>query len=87
MAEKRGSYEEWLQRRDRVTYNRYRAPRVVVKQAVEAAKRMADRRWRERLGNDFEGNKKMFRKEVKRGRKGEQASVEMVTNVKGINDP
>ena len=42
------------------TYDRYRAQRVAVKLAVEAAKRMADRRWGERLGNDFEGNKKMF---------------------------
>ena len=33
---------------------------------------MADRRWEERLGNDFEGNKKMFWKEVKRVRKDEQ---------------
>ena len=47
--------------------------RVAVKLAVQAAKRIADRRWGERLGNDFEGNKKMFWKEVKRVRKGEQA--------------
>ena len=42
---------------------------------------MADRRWRERLGNDFEGNKKMFWKEVKRVRKGEHAREEMVQDV------
>ena len=66
-------FEEWLQRRDSVTYDRYRAQRVAVKLAVQAAKRMADRRLGERLGNDFEGNKKMFWKEVKRVRKGEQA--------------
>ena len=71
VAEKRRAFEEWLQRRDRVTYDRYRAQRVVVKLAVKAAKRMADRRWGERLGNDLEGNKKMFWKEVKRVRKGE----------------
>ena len=41
--------------------------------AAQAAKRMADRRWGERLGNDFEGNQKMFWKEIKRVRKGEQA--------------
>ena len=57
--------------------------RVVLKQAVHAAKRMADRRWGERLGNDFEGNKKMFWKEVKRVRKGEQAREEMVKDVNG----
>ena len=42
-----------------------------------------DRRWGERLGNDFEGNKKMFWKEVKRARKGEQARKEMVKDVSG----
>ena len=34
VTKKRRSFEEWLQRRDRVTYNRYRAQRVVVKRAV-----------------------------------------------------
>ena len=41
--------------------------------AVKVAKRMADWRWGERFGNDFEGNKKMFLKKVKLVRKGEQA--------------
>ena len=52
-------------------YDRYRAQRVDVKRAVQVAKRMADRRWGERLRNDFEGNKNMFWAEVKRVRKGE----------------
>ena len=56
---------------------------VAVKLAVQVAKRMADRRGGERLGNVFEGNKKMFRKEVKRVRKGEQARDEMVKDVNG----
>ena len=77
VAETRRAFEEWLQRRDRVTYDRYRAQRVAVKLAVQAAKRMADRRWGERLGNDFEGNKKMFQKEVNEVRKGEQERKEM----------
>ena len=51
-AEKRRAFEEWLHRRDRVTYDRYRVQRVVVKRAVKVVKRMADRRWRERLGNE-----------------------------------
>ena len=34
------------------------------------------------MGNDFEGNKKMFWKEVKRVRNGEQASDEKVKDVK-----
>ena len=54
---------------------------MAVKLAVQAAKRMANRRWGERLGNDFEGNKKMFWKEVKRVRKGEQTRKEMVKDV------
>ena len=56
---------------------------LAVKLAVQAAKRMADRRWSERLGNDLEGNKKMFWKEVNRLRKGEQAREEMVKDVNG----
>ena len=54
-----------------------------MKLAVQAAKRMADQRWGEgeRLGNNFEGNKKMFWKEVKRERKGEQAREGMVKDV------
>ena len=35
------------------------------------------------MGNDFEGNKKMFWKEVNRVRKGEQAREEMVKDVNG----
>ena len=42
---------------------------------------MADWRWGERLGNDFEGNKKMFWKLVKRVRKGEQARDEILKDV------
>ena len=61
----------------------YLSQRVAVKLAVHAAKRMADRRWREGLVNDFEGNKKMFWKEVQRVRKGEQAREEMVKDVNG----
>ena len=70
VAEKRRAFQEWLQRRDRITYDRYRAQRVVVRVAVQVANRMEDQRWGERLGNDFEGSKKVFRKEVKRVRKG-----------------
>ena len=31
VAVKRGAFDKWLQRRDRVTYDRYRARRAVVK--------------------------------------------------------
>ena len=37
VAEKRRAFEEWLQRRDTVTYDRYRAQRVAVKLAVTTA--------------------------------------------------
>ena len=49
----------------------------------KVAKKMADWRWGERLGNDFEGNKKMFWNEEKRENKGEQARDEMVKDVNG----
>ena len=54
-----------------------------MKQTVQPGKRITDRRWGERLGNDFEGNKNMFWKEVKRVRKGEQAREEIVKDVNG----
>ena len=38
--------------------------------------------WRA-IGNDFEGNKKVFWKKVKRVRKGEQARDGMVNDVNG----
>ena len=44
---------------------------------------MTDRRWGERLGNDFEDNKNMFWKDVKRVRKGELARDEKVKDVIG----
>ena len=38
VAEKRRAFEEWLQRRDRVANDRYRAQRVGVKRAVKVSK-------------------------------------------------
>ena len=60
------------------SYDRYHR-----KHSVKALKRMTDWRWGERLGNDFEGNKKMFWREVRRVRKGEQARDEMVKDANG----
>ena len=54
-----------------------------MKRAVQVGKRMVDWRWREQLGNDFEGNKKVCLKEIKRVRKGEQQRAEMVKDVNG----
>ena len=42
-AEKRRAFEEWLQRRDTVTYDRYQAQRVVVKRAVQVAEMIGER--------------------------------------------
>ena len=53
---KKWDREEWLKRRDRITFDRYRAQRVAVKLAVQAVKIMADGGWGEQLGNNFEGN-------------------------------
>ena len=52
-----------------------------MKRAVKVAKRMADWGWGERLGNNFEGKKKMFWKEEKPVKKGEQARDETVKDV------
>ena len=52
VAEMRRAFEEWLPKT-------HTGHRVVVKRAIKVAKRMADWRWEERLGNDFKGNKKM----------------------------
>ena len=54
---------------------------MVVKRAVKVMKRMTDWRLVERLGNHFKGKKKVFWKEVKRVKKGEQARDEMVKDV------
>ena len=42
-----------------------------------------DWRWGERLGNDFEGKKKMFWKEVKRVRKVGKQEMRLVKDVNG----
>ena len=44
MAEKRRAFEEWLQRRDKVTYDTYRVKKVVVKWAVKVTKTISDSR-------------------------------------------
>ena len=47
VAKKRRVFEEWLQRRDRVTYDRYRAQRVLLKWVVQVAKIKVDWQWGE----------------------------------------
>ena len=54
-----------------------------MKWSVKVAKRMADWRLGEQLGNNCAGNKNMFWKEVKRVKKSEQPRDEMVKDVNG----
>ena len=39
VAEKRSAFKNWLQKRDRVTYDRYLAQKAVVKLTVKVAKK------------------------------------------------
>ena len=55
-----------------------------MKQGVKVAETTAGWRWEGRFGNDFEENKKMFYKEVKRSRKGEKTRDEMLEGVHGL---
>ena len=75
---KRVAFEEWLREQSAVNYGRYRVQRNRVKEVVKVAKREANERWGRRIGADFEGNKKMFWKEVKRLREGDGGSEEKV---------
>ena len=69
VASKKRAFEEWLQKRDGVTYDRYRGERSVVKRVVKEAKKRADARWGMRLSENFGENRRMFWREVKRVRK------------------
>ena len=80
---KREMYRIWLQNRCSVTYDRYKVVRSEVKRAVRRAKRDADVRWGEKLVEDFGTNKRMFWREVKRTRKGDEVREERVKDVNG----
>lgn len=83
VAEKRRAYEVWLQRNDRNSYEVYKEVRNRVKTVVRRVKRAADERWGRRVTENFERNKKMFWKEVKRARKGQSEREERVKGVDG----
>ena len=83
VKEKRKAFEMWLQNNNGETYGKYKEKRREVKLKVGEAKRAADWRWGQRLGEDFEQNKKMFWKEVKRVRKGESKREETVKDENG----
>ena len=82
VEEKKRAFEEWLQRKNVVAYERYREKRMEVKRRVREAKRAADWRWGQRLSEKFEQNK-MFWKELKEVRKGESRREEAVKDENG----
>ena len=75
---KKQAFEMWLQRKDEASYEAYKEKRRLVKRAVRNAKVRADERWGNKLTENFQGNKKMFWKEVKRVRKGKDGKEERV---------
>ena len=83
MAENRRAFGQWLHRRDRVSNDRYREQRVVVKRAIKVVKRITGWRWGEESRNDFEDNKNMFLKDVTRVGQCEQGRDDMVKDVNG----
>ena len=62
----------WLQQGTKQEFEEYRKERRKVKAVVREAKKEAEDRFGAKLSQDFEGNRKMFWKEVKRVRKGVQ---------------
>ena len=68
--EKKELFEQYLQSRTERTYGIYRRKRGGVKRMVRGAKKEVDERWGSNLKQDFERNKKIFRKEMKGERKG-----------------
>ena len=81
--EKKWMYEEWLQKKDALSYGRYKRKRMEVKNVVKKAKREADERWGERMNESFRENSKMFWKELKRVRKGESGSESRIKDGSG----
>ena len=69
---KRKVFELWLQQGSEKVFDEYREERRRVKAVVEEAKREAEERFGMKLSQNFEGNRKMFWKEVKKVRKGVQ---------------
>ena len=61
-----------MQQETEQAFDEYMEERRRVKAVVREAKREAEDWFGARLSQDFEGNSKMFWKEVKRVRKGEQ---------------
>ena len=65
-------FEQWQQQRSEQAFDRYRKERRGVKAVVREAKREAEDRFGLKLSQNFEGNMKVFWKEVKSVRRGVQ---------------
>uniref|UniRef100_UPI003EBE6DD0 hypothetical protein n=1 Tax=Klebsiella pneumoniae TaxID=573 RepID=UPI003EBE6DD0 len=78
VREKRLAFEVWLQKKDRESYERYKEKRNLAKRIIRNAKVKSDERWGKKMTDNFQENKKMFWKEVKRVRKGTSNREERV---------
>ncbi|XP_076031869.1 uncharacterized protein LOC143019772 [Oratosquilla oratoria] len=83
VEEKKRAFTDWLQKRTGESYERYKEKKREVKQKVKEAKRRADVKWGRSMTENFESNKKMFWKEIKRGRGGESSREEKVKGTDG----
>ena len=69
VLQKRKIFEQWLQQGTEQTFEEYREEKRRVKAVVREAKREAEDRFGAKLSQDFEGNRRMFWKEVNMVRK------------------
>ena len=83
VREKRLAFEVWLQKKDRESYERYKEKRNLAKRVIRNAKVKSDERWGKKMTDNFQENKKMFWKEVKRVRKGTSNREERVKDEDG----
>ena len=83
VSEKKRAYEVWLQSGSLEDYECYKGRRKMVKRVVKNAKKVTNEKWERKLTENFEENKKMFWKEVKKLRKSELESEERVKDRNG----
>jgi len=83
VGRKRRAYEGWLNCKNADTYEVYKEERRAVKQVVKEEKRRANERWCRNVSEKFDENKKMFWKEVKKLRKGNDSMEARVRDVNG----
>ena len=83
VEEKKRAFKDWLQSRTREAYERYKEKRRETKHRLKEAKRRADMKWGKKMTENFRDNKKMFWKEVKRGREVKSSREEKVKDADG----